>query len=521
MTEYLCLAFRFLSPLFHGRKDGGVPEWPPSPLRVMQALVAAAARTEGRSFATAAFEWLERQPPPLVFAPAASAASGYRLSVPNNSMDVVAKAWVRGGDGKPGEQRAMKTVRPMRLMGSEAVRFAWVLDRDPVARAHAERLSALAEVVVALGWGLDLVVGSGAVLPAAAIEAIREHRWVPGEEAAGGLRVPIPGTTAALEHRHGEWLVRTSLDDEPYRPPSALTAFRVIRYIAAEEDSPRATTALRLMDPSGDGMRAFDCERWTTVVAGMMRHVASGAAVACGWPERDVAAIVLGHGESKGVGGHAPASSKRLAYLPLPTIEGRPGDGAHVGQVRRVLVTSFGDGAVVPWAAGALAGRTLTSEGDGKPVAVLAPCVPSDPVVGRYIGRYDTWATVTPIVLPGYEDHGGLRKKLAKTKDSATQKRLLLRLEARTDQLVRKALEQSGVAHELATRADVEWSGICFWAGGGRASDFKVPSHLTGYSRLHVRVAWRDENGNPIQRSGPLCAGSGRFYGIGLFAGVS
>ena len=65
MRSYLCLTVRFLQPYYHGRTDGGEPEWPPSPLRVFQALVAAAAarwrEAQFREYAVPSLRWLERQ----------------------------------------------------------------------------------------------------------------------------------------------------------------------------------------------------------------------------------------------------------------------------------------------------------------------------------------------------------------------------------------------------------------------------------------------------------------------------
>jgi CRISPR-associated endonuclease/helicase Cas3 len=37
---------------------------------------------------------------------------------------------------------------------------------------------------------------------------------------------------------------------------------------------------------------------------------------------------------------------------------------------------------------------------------------------------------------------------------------------------------------------------------------------------LHVRLHWRDAQGRPVQVPGPVCFGSGRFYGLGLFAAL-
>src|SRR5690606_11368084 len=94
MSTYLLLSFRFLTPWFHGRRDEGAPEWPPSPLRVFQALVAAAARAGTLEAIRPALVWLEQREAPLVVAPeVAPAATGYRLSVPHNAMDLVGRQW--------------------------------------------------------------------------------------------------------------------------------------------------------------------------------------------------------------------------------------------------------------------------------------------------------------------------------------------------------------------------------------------------------------------------------------------
>ena len=47
MPSHFCLSVCFLDAAFHGRGDSGKSEWPPSPHRVFQALVAAGARQNG------------------------------------------------------------------------------------------------------------------------------------------------------------------------------------------------------------------------------------------------------------------------------------------------------------------------------------------------------------------------------------------------------------------------------------------------------------------------------------------
>src|SRR5438105_7817362 len=99
MPDYLRISVRFLQDVYHGRTDGGAPEWPPSPLRLFQALVAAgAARWNERGnlkTASSALEALERVAAPMIVAPRGRKGVKYRLYVPDNVADLVAKSWLR------------------------------------------------------------------------------------------------------------------------------------------------------------------------------------------------------------------------------------------------------------------------------------------------------------------------------------------------------------------------------------------------------------------------------------------
>ena len=71
-SSSLCISIRFLQSMCHARGDLEQPEWPPSPLRVFQSLVAAAAarwnEREHIEHADDELRWMERQPPPLIIA---------------------------------------------------------------------------------------------------------------------------------------------------------------------------------------------------------------------------------------------------------------------------------------------------------------------------------------------------------------------------------------------------------------------------------------------------------------------
>lgn len=90
MSHHLCISVTFLDRLFHGKGDDE-PEWPPSPLRLLQALLAGA-RTGCRGadwseIRAETFRWLGKRQPPLIIAPAALRASRHTLFVPNNHGD--------------------------------------------------------------------------------------------------------------------------------------------------------------------------------------------------------------------------------------------------------------------------------------------------------------------------------------------------------------------------------------------------------------------------------------------------
>jgi CRISPR-associated protein Csb2 len=54
-----------------------------------------------------------------------------------------------------------------------------------------------------------------------------------------------------------------------------------------------------------------------------------------------------------------------------------------------------------------------------------------------------------------------------------------------------------------------------FWPGSKHSAAMPVPAHLNGYPRLHVEVRFVDGI------VGPVVAGIGRHYGIGLFAALT
>ena len=507
MSRHLVLSFRFLSPWFHGRGDEGKPEWPPSPLRAFQAVLAAAARAGTLESTRTALAWLEQRVAPLIIAPeAVESAAGYRLSVPHNAMDLVGKQWSRGDEGSAAEHRTMKSLRPHRLPEEAVVHYAWRLDGDASA---APALVAATRSVVALGWGVDLVVGDGAVVESAELAELSASLkvWEPRSDGRRQLRAPMKGTLSDLDMRHAAFLSRTSFTDPTLRPPPPLSIFAITNYARADQPRAADVAGFTLMRVESDNFRAFDAARRGMVVAGMLRHAVRTAAERAGWDEPRVRASVLGHGDG---------DEARMLFVPVPSIEPRGDSAETVGAVRRVIVFSTDErGNDTAWAARALGGMDLIDEKTGEVQAVLAATTRSDRILRRYVSESSTWATVTPVVLPGHDDPGGLREKLRKAKGGEEQKALIERLMKRREALIRKALRHAGLGDELSFSAQIESRETGFFAGVEKASRYAVPSHLALSPRLHIKLTW------PVKVAGPLCIGRGRFSGLGLFATMS
>lgn len=537
MPLHFALSIHFLDSRFHGRGDGGHPEWPPSPLRVFQALVAAAgARRRGEDLAVEgpALRWLEElseKTPPTIVAPAAETPrAGYRLSVPNNAMDIVASAWVRGndsnsGDADPRTHRTMKTVRPTHLIGGDVVHFLWRLPEEPTREehGHVEVLVGLARSVVALGWGVDMVAGSAAVLSDEQAAKLHGERWLPSARGNDGWRLPVIGTLDALIDRHQRFLNRLG-NDGGFTAPPPLTKFKVVGYRRSDDPAERAVAVFALRDLETGSYRAFDSVRRGLTVAGRMRHATyevAKVATPCDWSESQLIAFVLGHGESNGAP-HVAAGAKRFAYMPLPSIETLGRGGERVGAIRRVLVSTFAedcDGEIA-WARRALPGAELIDEHTKNATAVLEAIATKERTVQRYLAAADSWASVTPVVLPGYDDPRHYRRRLLKAPPPDEQKQLLSRLSDRIDGLVRKAIVQAGFSDVLAEHAVVDWRKVGYWPGVDLADRYGVPDHLKRFPRYHVRIGWRTATGQPTRVPGPVCIGGGRFVGLGLFASL-
>jgi CRISPR-associated protein Csb2 len=508
------ISIQFLQPFAHGRKDGGEPEWPPSPLRLFQALVAAAAaRWNERvtlDYAAPALRWLERQPQPIIIAPLGTpSANPYLLYVPNNTADLLVPTW-KSGDVTRATKREQKPVRPTQLSG-EAVHYLFPLaDGDSEAQEHLEVLKAAARSITHLGWGIDMVAADADVISEDQADKLPGHRWRAVPTGGVPLRVPKAGTLADLMRKHAAFLSRLSADG--FHPVPPLSCLEVVPYFsptaggAMPAQSVAAFEIHRTIEDqetaSGRSkFRPFHHVRRVATVAGMVRHATAEVARRIGWSGEEVTRRVEGHGDEKD--GQA-TSDDRLQFLPLPSIT-----PVGVSGIRRVLVVGPPGFDLAPLRR-QLNGEELIDLDTNKPVAMLSGLARTDKGVMPYLGESEVWSTVTPVILPGYDDPDGLRKKLKERINANEQKHLLQRLDARILSLIWKAFHQAGWTADALDGASVEYRTVGWFRGLDLAKAYDLPP--LKYPRYHLRVRF------PRKVRGPITIGAGRYRGFGLLA---
>ncbi len=222
-------------------------------------------------------------------------------------------------------------------------------------------------------------------------------------------------------------------------------------------------------------------------VAAWMRHAAAEALRQEGYKDDYINSYVLGHGNGHG---------KHMSFVPVPNIGTIYPDGA----VRRVMVLepADGDGEIAELLQLKLSSSVLhglIENGNGprktEPVCSLLEAQ-SDNIWQYYTRSSRVWHSVTPVVLHGYNsEHGRFSLK-------------------KTEQLLYQAFEKSGYSRESIN--ELQFQPAPLWAGTEGALTMRLPEYLKKWPRYHVAVRFRDAV------PGPVLAGIGRHYGIGLFA---
>lgn len=516
MKPNLCISIRFVQPfpLFHGRRDAEQPEWPPSPMRVFQALLnAACLRVRGKPLAPEVrqvLQALEVLRPQIVAPPATESKVGYRAYVPHNQTDLVLAAWHRGNlDASVASHRMEKDIRPMRIQwdGDDlpTLRYlyplnATTLDPEEVVRAVRPSVRAITH----LGWGIDQVAADAALVEPHDAPFLGE-RWRPSEQAGRRLRVHRIGSLEALAKRHDQFLNRLSNGD--WTPVTPFSEVDQIHYRREADPVFRPHVVFKLVDENED-TAAYSHSKLIHI-AGMVKHVAIEKM------KRNPPADLREHDKDKWletyVAGHRSSDDQaadrphaQLSYVPLPSTGYSHTDPA----VRRVMIIApLGDGEWLDHLAQQLSGQLLRPSAGTKlpPGTRLEPIAQNrkDGVRDAYTRDSRVWASFTPVILPGHDDH----------KPEKTRK------------LILKALAQSGIDQPC----EFEWSAFSHFPksysahkyirdeaakDGKRRLGYIRPDHLLDQTAVHLRLTFDQ------LVPGPITIGAGRHCGFGLMAAV-
>ena len=477
MSRALCISATFLTGRYHGE------EWPPSPARLVQALVAGVMTGRYRAHrgeVAPALLWLERQPAPRILAVPAAETRPYRLAVPNNDMDYIAREWSAGREANPAELRTMKLVRP-RLVDAAPphVRYLWEVNGTDPAPPPLAAASVLSHCMHTLGWGIDMSFAGAELLSGPPPEGGYEM-WAPSHPPGAQLAVPVPGFLSDLDATYARFAARAAGAgvDTDTRPG----VYRLQCYArAGERRAPYVAFGLDVPGKRYPGWSA------AMIVAAWLRHAAAVALRQEGvQDEASINSYVLGHAPEGADAG------RRISFVPLPSIGYAKVDSS----IRRVLFAEplGAEGAVTRFLARKLPGWVLTGEG-GTEEACLAH-LDDRKVLPFYCppphrpSRF--WHSVTPVILHGYNSsHGRISPGM-------------------TERLLLRAVEMAGYGESQIARLAFQPAPL--WPGTGAAGQMTVPHHLEGLPRYHVAV----EFGTAVP--GPVLAGLGRHCGIGVFA---
>lgn len=480
--NHLCITVRWLDHRYHGLLDrSGPPEWPPSPFRLLQALVAGVARRgELDSVSDILPEWLtslEKLGPPIIISPRSCLGRITTRFVPNND-----------GDQVPDRQNRLtaKTSRPMIMLDSPEIHYLWHVPENSL---DTTKVIEAARCLSCFGLGIDMAYASAQLTNESKIGKLRGIRWFPKLDSMrdeGLLRVPVEGTVADLLRAHRSVLNRIE-DGKPLRTIDRPRVFDEVAYAGSEQPLglPHVTFALRTY--SGEFFRYPHAK--LIHIAGMTRNAAIKAMEA--YPPENVEASWV----ETVIAGHRSVDSnlhKQFSYIPLSSIGHEHADA----DIRRVmLVAPFGEEAHLSHLAEQLEGEELTPEyGEQGPVLER---IRKDGVTRQYLESTDQWATVTPVILPGHDDHKP----------------------GKTERLIKKALLQSGVDAPCT----FTWSAVPNFKNSlsayrhdrqGKNIGYFRPGHLQSLTAVHLRLRFQTE------MAGPLCIGAGRHYGLGLLARI-
>lgn len=490
---------------YHGRGD-----WPPSPARLFQALVAGACLSGPlEETEREALTWLETLSAPSIAVPRAwQPRRGVLFYMPNNDSD--------GIEGDPSKMAKIRTAtkifRPYLFDAGIPFVYAWPLGQEPADQQRMETICSLAERLYQLGRGIDMAWAWGETLDddevVDLLAAYPGQVFHPSKSGSGRmLPTPLPGSLESLTLRYqanGErffYLKEGRKVKVVFRQPPK-PRFQLMPY-----ESPPSRQMYKVCDPVEEGVFVpWPLERASELVVRL--RDAAVARLKGAMPARaaDIDRALVGH-KPDGTNDCPPES--RVRIIPLPSIGHMHADR----EIRRVLV-EVPPGCLlhpndIQWA---FSGLDVIDQDGGEILATLIR-TDDDSFLGHYGGKDDrahrVWRTVTPAVLPEAVRRRRIdpARKAQEAKAVGERRAEQERAAAAVGQALRHAGVREGI-HGIRVQREP------FEANGRRVEVFAEGTRFEKHRLWHVEI----EFSTPIQ--GPLTIGDGRFLGLGVMAPV-
>ncbi|WP_136661653.1 type I-U CRISPR-associated protein Csb2 [Nitratireductor sp. XY-223] len=508
MTNSLLISIRFHDGRYHG-----VGNWPPSPARLFQALVAGSAVGITIPDETKiALDWFEAfDDVPRIAAPTARHANGFTSYVPNNDLDAALPRKNWDIDKAVASIRTAKRIRPWLFDAQIPFLYAWTLqDRDT---ANAESICDIAERLYQFGRGIDMAWAWGEILDEEEIEQrFASHEgavYSPSKSGSGKmLACPTEGSLKSLIDQYNASCARFNgthyacrLTKTPRKRMKAAVKLPPkprFKQVAYESPSRRF-----MFDIRNDTGRSFLPQRPsdTAALAGDIRDAAAGRL-------KQALPQMATEIERVFVGRSAREADKaaRIRITPLPSIGHADADRA----IRRVLVEVPPNCPIpaddIDWTFSGLVLGTDYETGqvysEDRPLLLRA----ND---NRMLAHYGIdgsneerlWQTVTAAALPL-----SARRRSAK-KGGARR----LTEEIRAIDSVNQALRHLGVTAEVES---IRVQREPFTAKGYRAEAFAPGTRFVASRLWHVEITFVEP------QQGPIVIGDGRYLGLGLMSPI-
>jgi CRISPR-associated protein Csb2 len=499
----LALHVRLHDGRYHGEGD-----WPPSPARLFQALVAGIGLGGPVGDAErAALTWLEERHPPVIAAPLWwRPRRGVLFYMPNNDSDRI-----EGDPQRMSEIRtATKVFRPYIFNAAIPFVYAWQFGAAPDDEERARAICRLAERLYQLGRGVDMAWAWGEFLDDETLDGLLAE--YPGQvfrpsigSNAISLPSPLRGSLAGIERRY-----RAYGDRFHYMRDGKAMVFRQPpkpRFASVGYDSPPARQVYELRELNAEAAFApWALARASALVVRLRDGALELLKRAMPGRASEVERVLVGR---KLDGTNDGPLGDRVRIIPLPSIGRVHADR----EIRRVLVevpaTCPIRAADVHWA---FSSFNLVDTETGEVHAVLTRA-DSQEFLRHYGIDHDrshrVWRTVTPAALP----EAARRRRIdpARQIDHAKAGRERAREQECAAAAVCQALRHA----EVRTAAQViRVQREPFDMNGARVEGFADGSRFAKERLWHVEVTFEST------LSGPLVIGDGRFLGLGVMAPV-